>query len=328
MSQRARTWTVSELLAWTRERFAQVGIDQPRVDAEHLLSLALGCSRMDLYVQHSRLLTEEERGPFRHLVRRRLAREPVAYITGTRGFHALDLDLAVDNRVLIPRPETEHLVDWVLDVLRDMPEECPVLDVGTGSGAIALAIKRARPRQQVSACEHSSGALDVAQKNAATAELEVTFYESDLLDAVPVPTAGYAVVASNPPYIRSQDLPTLQPEVVRFEPAMALDGGSDGLDVIRRLVTSCARPGVIRPGGWLMLEVGAGQAPGVAELLRENMYKHVEVRKDLAGIERVVGGQSPQTAADERPSPQPEVVELDAVGEAIDPDLPVFSDEP
>ncbi|MGB1013788.1 MAG: peptide chain release factor N(5)-glutamine methyltransferase [Nannocystaceae bacterium] len=328
MSQRARTWTVSELLTWTRERFAQVGIEQPRVDAEHLLSLGLGCSRMDLYVQYDRLLTEDERGPFRELVRRRLAREPVAYITGTRGFHALDLDLEVDSRVLIPRPETEHLVDWVLEVLKDMSEGSPVVDIGTGSGAIALAIKRARPSQQVSACDRSSGALDVARKNAVTAGLDVTFYESDLLEAVPLPSAGFAVVVSNPPYIRSQDLATLQPEVQRFEPALALDGGSDGLDVIRRLIASCARPGVLRPGGWLMLEVGAGQAPEVAELLDKNMYKHVEMRKDLAGILRVVGGQSPQTEAVEKLPPEPEIVELDAVGEDIDPELPVFSEEP
>ncbi len=326
MSQRSRNWTVSELLTWTRERFAQVGIDQPRVDAEHLLALALGCSRMDLYVQHNRLLTESERGPFRELVRRRLSREPVAYITGSRGFHALDLDLTVDRRVLIPRPETEHLVDWTLEVLGS-ESGLPVLDVGTGSGAIALALKRARPDALVTACDRSSGALEVARHNADKAELEVAFVLSDLLADVPAPAGGWAAVVANLPYIPSRELAGLQPEVVRFEPAAALDGGSDGLDAIRHLVAICAQPGVIRPGGWLLLEVGIGQADEVAELLTKSMYKHVQTRKDFGGIERVVAGQSPETPQRADEPTGPEVVELEEFGEDIDPDLPVFCEE-
>ncbi len=328
MSQRARTWTVSELLTWTRERFAQVGIDSPRVDAEHLLSLALGCSRMDLYMQHNRLLSEEERGPFRELVRRRLAREPVAYITGRRGFHALDLDLQVDGRVLIPRPETEHLVDWAIEVLKDMSEESlPVLDVGTGSGAIALALKRARPELSLTACDQSAQALEVARSNAEHAGLEVNFVHSDLLAKVPQPDSGWALVAANLPYIPSADMAGLQPEVVKFEPASALDGGGDGLDAIRRLIVACAAPGVLRVGGWLMLEVGIDQAQQVAGLLRASMYKHVAVRKDLGGIERVVAGQSPSTPQQAASTTGPETVELDEVGDVLDPDLPVFEED-
>ena len=119
---KSQSWTVGELLRWTTDRFAKAGIDDARVDAEHLLAMALGCKRLELYVQHSRLLDEETRAPFRDYVRRRLSREPVAYIRGTRGFHALDLDLAVDRRVLIPRPETEHLVDWLLEELPRAPQ--------------------------------------------------------------------------------------------------------------------------------------------------------------------------------------------------------------
>ena len=152
---RPRDWTVAELLSWTRDKFDSAGIESARLDAEHLLARALGCARVDLYVRHDMVVDAQERASFRDLVKRRLTREPVAYIEGTRGFHALDLELAVDRRVLVPRPETELLVDWVLEELPASPgvvtpQEArrprTILDLGTGSGAIALSLKHARPR--------------------------------------------------------------------------------------------------------------------------------------------------------------------------------------
>lgn len=292
-AERRARWTVRELLAWTTERFAGLGIDEPRVDAERLLSRSLGCPRIQLYVQHDRLLDEAERTGFRELVRRRLAREPVAYIEGTKGFHALDLELVVDRRVLIPRPETEHLVDWLLESLRPPPAPIMhVLDVGVGSGAIALAIAKARYEVQVTAIDASPSALEVARHNAQRLGLaeRVTLRVSDLLDAVDAPPEGFDAIAANLPYIPSADLRGLAPEVRDWEPGAALDGGPDGLSVIRRLIAQVRERGALAPGGRLFLEVGIGQAEPVEALLREAGFADVATRADYARVPRVVAG--------------------------------------
>lgn len=290
--KRDRRWTVGELLAWTKERFEQAGIESPRVDAEHLLAHALGCTRMELYTQHDRLLAPEDRGDFRDYVKRRLAREPVAYIEGARGFHALDLDLAVDRRVLIPRPDTEHLVDWVLADWPPPPTPIlSVIDVGTGSGAIALAIKKSHPEAEVHASDRSSDALDVARANAASHALDVHFHEADLLEGIDAPPGGWHVVAANLPYIPAGDIDGLAPEVARFEPRSALDGGPDGLDLVRRLVEQCApAAGRMNRRGRIYLEIGIHQAGVTADLLREAGFVEVDVRADYGGIGRVVRG--------------------------------------
>jgi release factor glutamine methyltransferase len=290
--KRDSRWTVAELLNWTKERFEKAGIDSPRVDAEHLLAHALGCTRMELYTQHDRLLAPEDRGDFRDYVKRRLAREPVAYIEGARGFHALDLDLSVDRRVLIPRPDTEHLVDWVLEDWPPPPAPpLPIIDVGTGSGAIALAIKKARPEALVHACDLSTDALDVARANASQHALEVEFHHSDLLDSVPKAPGGWRVVAANLPYIPAVELDSLMPEVRQYEPLSALDGGDDGLDLVRRLIDQCApAQGRMSPRGAIYLEIGIHQAETTAELLRAAGYADVDIRDDYGGIGRVVRG--------------------------------------
>jgi release factor glutamine methyltransferase len=292
-AERRASWTVRELLAWTAERFAGLGIDDPRVDAERLLARSLGCARIQLYVQHDRLLDEAERANFRELVKRRLAREPVAYIEGSKGFHALDLELAVDRRVLIPRPETEHLVDWLLESLRPPPAPLmSVLDMGTGSGAIALAIAKARHEVHVMAVDASADALEVARENAQRLGLgeRVTFRASNLLDAVEVPSGGFDAIAANLPYIPSADLRGLAPEVRDWEPRAALDGGADGLAIIRRLITQIVEHEALASGGWLLLEVGIGQAEAVEALLRTAGFTEVSSRSDYARIPRVVAG--------------------------------------
>jgi release factor glutamine methyltransferase len=284
-------WTVAELLGWTVERFAAIGIPTPRVDAEYLLAHALGCSRLDLYVRHDAVVDADARARFREAVRRRIAREPVAYIEGRRGFHALGLELAVDPRVLVPRPETEHLVDWVLEDLPP-PEHAPaVLDVGTGSGAIALAIKHARPDARVVASDVSDDALELARRNAEALGLDIEIVHADLLDGIAPPPGGFAAIAANLPYVASADFAALPPEVARFEPRLALDGGTDGLDLVRRLVA--AAPSALAPGGTLHLELAPDQATIVQELLRAHGFVEVAVRADHAGLPRVVRGRRP-----------------------------------
>ncbi len=344
------------LLGWTAERFESAGIDSPRVDAEHLLSFALECSRMSLYMEHDKVVDASERARFREVVKRRLAREPVAYIEGKRGFHALGLELAVDRRVLIPRPETEHLVDWILEDLSgprvdaeevEASEEEPlvaesfraprpdeeqwveldplnvpepeveseadaepegepqadaepepadlraVLDVGTGSGAIALALKHARPSLRVTACDVSDDALGVARHNAQRLELDVPMVRSDLLADVSTPADGWAVIVANLPYIREPEWRALAPEVVRFEPRLALEAGSDGLDAIRRLIAQA--PSALAPGGGLYLEIGYDQGESVPELMRAGGLVDVQMRKDYSGHPRMVRGRRPAT---------------------------------
>ena len=287
-----------ELLTWTTERFAQLGIDDARIDAEHLLAHALGCSRMQLYLQHDRLLAEEDRAGFRELVKRRLAREPVAYIEGRRGFHALDLELQVDRRVLIPRPETEHLVDWLLEILRPPPAPIMhVLDVGTGSGAIALAVAKARDEVRVTAIDVSEPALELARANADRLGLvdRIEFVRSDLLAQLDsIPERGFDAIAANLPYIPSAEIARLQPEVREYEPKLALDGGRDGLVLVRRLISQVVERNALAPGGWLLLEIGIGQAEQVEALLREAGLEDVCSRSDYARIPRIVGGQRPR----------------------------------
>ncbi|MGH1345226.1 MAG: peptide chain release factor N(5)-glutamine methyltransferase [Nannocystales bacterium] len=286
-------WTVRELMTWTQDRFTKAGIDGARTDVEYLLSAAMGCDRMSLYVRHDDAVSAEAKTIFRGWVKRRLAREPVAYLLGRRGFHALDLELEVDNRVLVPRPDTEHLVDWLLEEFPESASEgARVLDVGTGSGAVALAIAKARPKAKVTACDVSDDALALAAKNASTAALEVDFLRSDLLADVPKPEGGWAAIASNLPYIPSGELDALQPEVARWEPRLALDGGPDGLDLIRKLVTAATE--ALAPGAGLYLELGHDQSEAVQALMRDAGFVGVAARKDYGQIERVVRGHRPQ----------------------------------
>jgi release factor glutamine methyltransferase len=290
---RQTRWTVRELLTWTTERLAAIGIEDARIDAEHLLAHALGCSRVQLYLQHDRLLDDEARAPFRELVKRRLAREPVAYIEGRRGFHALDLDLAVDRRVLIPRPETEHLVDWLLESLRPPPAPpMHVLDVGTGSGAIALAVAKAREEVAVTALDRSADALALARENAARLGLaeRVSFVQGDLAATVERPPLGFDAIAANLPYIPTRELATLMPEVREFEPRMALDGGPDGLVLVRRLIEQIAARELLAVRGGVFLEIGIGQAETVAALLHSAGFDEVAIRNDYARIPRIVAG--------------------------------------
>jgi release factor glutamine methyltransferase len=249
------------------------GCETPRLDAEVLLAAAMGVGRAALVADPGRGIEPDAARRFADFARRRREREPVAYILGTKGFR--HIELAVDPRVLIPRPETEHVVDAVLG----LPPGVRVCDVGTGSGAIALALKAERPDLDVVATELSADALAVARANAQRLGLEVELVHGDLLAAVRGPLDA---VVSNPPYV--EDGARLAPEILRYEPALALRAGPDGLDVLRRLVPDIAASGA----PFAALEVGDGQAGAVAGLLRDVGYADVQAVRDLAGIERVV----------------------------------------
>lgn len=253
------------------------GVDSPRLDAELLLAAATGLSRAQIVSDPRLVLEPAEARVFADLARRRREREPVAYIVGEKGFRSIDLK--VDARVLIPRPETEHLVEAALG----LPPGARVVDVGTGSGAVALALKAERPDLDVVATDSSADALKVARANAALLGLEVELLEGDLLDPV---EGRVDAVLSNPPYVADSDRRRLAPEITRYEPPEALFAGPDGLAIHRRLAPAARAAGA----SFVAVEVGAGQAAEVAALLREAGFTETRTVRDLAGIERVVTG--------------------------------------
>ena len=261
------------------------GFEQGRLESELLLAGVLGLKRLDLYLQHDRPLTEEELERYRSAVRRRLRREPVQYILGTAAFRSLELE--VDARVLIPRPETEVLVGAVLDWSRRQGRWGSALDIGTGSGAIALSLAAEGEYERVVASDASRDALDVARRNAArlgTAD-RVEFREGSVFDVV---SEGerFDVIVSNPPYVAESERAGLAKEVVDHEPGAALFAGPDGLAVIGQLITGAAER--LRPGGLLALEMGAGQATAVLTMLAHSgRYDAPRVERDLAGRDRI-----------------------------------------
>ncbi len=280
--------TVREALTASVDALRAAGVEDPRLDAEILLAEANGWDRAALVANPAADVPPLAARRFGEMVRRRLRREPVAYILGRRGFRRIEL--AVDRRVLIPRPETELLVELALEL-----RPRTVLDVGTGSGAVALAIADELPGCEVTATDTSAEALEVAAANAGHLGLSkrVRFLEGS------VPAGEeFELVVANLPYVASGDWAGLQPEVTRWEPRRALLAGADGLDAFRSLLSDSVRslsrsePQTAIGGSVIALEVGEGQAPAVSELLRDAGFGAVETRLDLAGIERVVIGKS------------------------------------
>ncbi|MFN2376582.1 MAG: peptide chain release factor N(5)-glutamine methyltransferase [Candidatus Binatia bacterium] len=282
--------TLLEYLKVTTDFLAGKGIEGARLDAELLLAEVLGLTRTQLYTNFEQPLAAPEVARYRELVRRRSAREPVAYITGRREFWSLDF--TVDRRVLVPRPETELLVQSALDALRARGSDEPlVADIGTGSGAIAVAIAKEVPAVRVVATDRSEAALEIAPTNAARhgVESRIEFRRGD--GCGPLAGAGpFDVIASNPPYIRSGEMEGLPPEVKDWEPRWALESGSAGMDVTAPLVEAAFD--LLAPGGFLLVEVGT-QAALVRECFEKRGFEAVVVRRDLAGLERVVGGKRP-----------------------------------
>jgi release factor glutamine methyltransferase len=282
-------WTVEAVLRWATEDFRGRGIDTARLDAELLLAHALGTTRLQLVLDAKKALQPPELERMRELVKRRRAREPVAYLLGRREFYGRTF--RVDARVLVPRPDTEALVDVALERTRRASMSMRALDLCTGSGCVAITLARERPTSFVAATDVSGAALAVARDNALRlGAYNAAFLEGDLF--VPlgraVSTCRFDVIVANPPYIPSSELASLDPDVRDFEPRLALDGGNDGLDVLRRVIAGAGD--WLVPGGVLAVEVGAGEAASVGHAFESAAFKDVEIRRDYGRIERVVSG--------------------------------------
>jgi len=280
-------WTIRRVLDWTRGHFDKQQVDDPRLTSEILLGHVLTLPRVKLYMDLDRPLSKDELATYRALIQRRLAGEPTQYLTGFREFYGRRF--LVDPRVLIPRSETELLVEAALrDVKKDAPSR--VLDLCTGSGCVAISIAAERPQASVWATDLMPGPIEVAKQNAEALGVDgrVTFFQGDLLAALP-DGASFDVIVSNPPYVKSGDIATLQREVQK-EPRTALDGGADGLDLIRRLVTG-ALPR-LKPGGLLAVEIGDEQGNDVKELMTRAGCRDVGIEKDLARHDRIALGRA------------------------------------
>lgn len=280
------TWTILKVLQWTTEYFNRHGIEQARPCAEVLLAHVLGRQRIELYLHYDQPLTPLELQAYRNAIKRRAAREPTQYITRKQEFWSLEFE--VDPSVLIPRPETELIVELAIEWIANRPVR--VLDLGVGSGAIAVAVARDCPTACIVAVDISSQALQVARRNAMRHEVanRVLFLAGDLFSALPDKKPLFDLILTNPPYIAENEFANLAPEVGKFEPRIALRGGGrDGLHTIRRILA--AAPRYLKAGGCLLLEMGQGQASIVQDELRHSLdFDKVRMLRDYSGIPRVL----------------------------------------
>ena len=274
-------WTTLKVLGWTRDFLAARGVENARLEAEWMLCAVTGMDRVGLYVNFEKPLSDQELTAYRAMVARRGKREPLQHILGTQEFCGLEFEVTPD--VLIPRHDTETLVN---EALSRQPAARQVLDIGTGSGCIAISLACHLPGASVTATDISPAALEVARGNARRHNADVEFLAGSLFQ--PVVGRRFDLIVSNPPYIPSADIEGLEPEVRDHDPRTALDGGGDGLDIYRSLIPAATEH--LNPGGWLLVEVGIGQAQAVAQLFRlADGYEEPVVVMDSGGIERVVG---------------------------------------
>ena len=275
--------TYREAYVQGREALLAAEVPDAELDARLLLEYVCKTDRQAMLLAPERLLTGEEETQYREAIERRTCRIPLQHITGTQYF--MGLEFAVDGRVLVPRPDTEILVE---EVLKDGAAGAKVLDLCTGSGCILLSILK----YSSSACgigtDLSEEALAVAQANAERLEIPAVFYRGDLFAALPETEKGFDIIVSNPPYIETAEIDTLMPEVREHDPYMALDGGTDGLDFYRRIIAEA--PQYMAPEGRLYLEIGCTQAPAVEALLKGQGYTEVRTVKDYGGLDRVITG--------------------------------------
>ena len=273
-----------EVLKAASDKLSAAKIDNPRLDSEILLANVLNCRRLQLYVDSNRILPLENILKFNQLINQRLEGIPVAYLVGSKDF--MGLSFAVNENVLIPRPETEILTEFVGEYLRGLDKEVIFADLGTGSGAIAVSILKFVKSARAVAVDVSKSALQVAKFNASKFHVEnrIEFHCGDLFKPL---TVKFDAIVSNPPYIQTSELKTLQKEV-KCEPQLALDGGEDGLSFYRRILRDAPR--FLADGGLLAVEIGINQAAAVKKLFEDANFADVTILNDLAGIERVVAG--------------------------------------
>jgi release factor glutamine methyltransferase len=287
VSEAARDWTVRDVVAWMTDDLRKRGVEGARLDAELIVAQALGIDRVKVIVGGERSLEPAELETIRALFRRRRTSEPVAYLRGVREFYGRPF--RVDKRVLVPRPDTEILVQVALERLRGRELSARVLDLCTGSGCVAVTLKLESPTMSVDATDLSRDALVVARDNAHRlgAIWNVRFLHGDLFQPLGDPSPRYDLITANPPYIATGEIETLQADIREHEPRMALDGGGDGLELVRRIVAEAPR--WLRPGGALAMEIGAGQGDAVAALFARHL-SDVRRTRDYGGHERVISG--------------------------------------
>jgi len=292
MAGEEQSWTVGRLLSWTADYFKSKGLDEPMLSAQLLLAKVLSCSKVDLYLRFEQPVEQGRRDEFRALVKRAADREPIAYLIGQKEFFSLSF--IVNRSVLIPRPETELLVQWVVRKVRDgygrAEDRLDILDLGTGSGCIAVALAKFLPRPaRITAVEQLSEAGAVARENIARHGVgeSVTVSEGDLYGPVG-PGAWFDFLVSNPPYVTEEDYAALPKHIMDYEPASALVAGPDGLAVIRKIVAGSGQ--YLKSGGYLAMEIGYNQSDAVAKLLTEAGLAEVAFERDGAGIARIALG--------------------------------------
>jgi release factor glutamine methyltransferase len=280
--------TVKSALDSAVDRLAAAGVGSPRMNAELLLRFVLGCDRAYLFAHPERELTDKEQARYAEVIERRATGVPAQYITGHQEFWGLDF--IVTPAVLIPRPETEHLIETVLSILQNSSGPSRrIVDVGTGSGCIAVALAKELSGAEIDAVDNSSAALEIARANAARHQLDtrITFRQGDLLNGFP--SSHFDLVVSNPPYVGESESDQVQLEVRKFEPRSAVFAGHTGLEIIARLVPQASE--ALKPGGWLVMEVSGTIVEGTQQLLRE--WNEVKVVNDLQAIPRVVAARKP-----------------------------------
>ena len=279
-----KQWTILDILQWTTAYFQEKKIQNPRLTAEVLLAHTLQQDRMYLYVHYDQPLESEERRHFKALILKRVQGTPTQYLTGVQEFWSLAF--RVTPAVLIPRPETEHLVELALNLARSFSQPA-ILDLGTGSGAIAISLKHELPHANIYASDLSEAALTIARENAQSllaAGRQMTFFQGDLF--APFSEMTFDLIVSNPPYISESDYAALACEVREHEPKLALYAGKDGLDVYRCLVAQA--PAHLNPHGCVLVEIGFGQKDAVVRIFEQHHFSIERIVKDYAGIERVI----------------------------------------
>jgi release factor glutamine methyltransferase len=279
-------WTVLRVIQWTTEHLQKKGLDNPRLEAEVLLAHLLGIDRMGLYLNYDRPLKEEERTAYREMIQRRTAAEPIAYIVGSKEFWSMQFQ--VSPECLIPRPETEHLVEEAVRIGKGLEPPLRALEIGHGCGSVAIAVAKELEEAEIVATDISPGACSLARENAEAHGVKgrIRFVLGDLF---PVGEKPFGLICSNPPYIPTAEVLKLAPEVRDYEPLPALDGGEDGLRFFRRIAEGASA--FLVAGGWLLLEMGQGQASQVAAILQEQGFMHIDLIPDYAGIKRVIRAQ-------------------------------------
>lgn len=279
--------TIREILDYGRKSLSQAKIEYPGLEAEILLSGILNKDRVYFYTHHQDLVDSASEENYRQAIKRRTQFEPVAYILGKKEF--MGLDFLVDQQVLIPRPDTESMVEYLIEYLKaDFPDGAKILDLCTGSGAIGISIKRFYNKGQVTLCDISDAALTVARENAnRLVNGDLLLYQGDLLAAIPQGET-FTVIVSNPPYIRRAEMKQLAPDIIAYEPHLALDGGEFGLDFYRRIISEA--PLFLEKNGLLALEVGDDQVDSVTDLLIQWGYCEIKKTMDLGGHVRCLTG--------------------------------------